>query len=563
MRETSAVRYTADVGDTELSTGAFDAFEQHMVVGAELLRQNRVLDARRELEAAAALKPDDVKALGLLGLACFRLNAFDEALPVYEKLVAIEGDDAAHRLNLGLVYLKRGETAPAIRELNKSRDLDPSQRRTIGYIGLAHARSGEYAKAYEAFLQAGQEDLATEMAQYLSADVRRAIADAVKGGARPPEPDAGTKAPAADPVQAPVASSQPISQPGFTPGQATEEDEDDLVFAIEDSGSPPANDKPEVKATATPRARAVSDSGAIPVNAIAEEGTPASGIVIAPNRRAGAITQAVERAAPSGNVAAAPGSVGHLPPRTLSDFVTSRLVRPDDSEHPFETAAGGVLIIRVKGKMYARTEGVDVSGGDLAYEAATQRVRGTNTHEPFDDSGRTMFVISGRGHLVAARLGGHFSAVTLDDDILYLRRDLVFAFEPDLRWENGFVPGVGRKVPIVQFRGEGAVAMRSELALYAVKLVPDRPLYVDVTALAGWVGRVVPRGMPPLAGGRRSEVFVECTGEGVVLVEEEGSADSAPTPSRGSSGFVEASPASAAPAETESTVDEGAAAGST
>ena len=52
-----------------------------------------------------------------------------------------------------------------------------------------------------------------------------------------------------------------------------------------------------------------------------------------------------------------------------------------------------------------------------------------------------MFQVTGQGHLLAAPLGGQFTAVTLDDDIFYLREDLVFAFEPVLRWENGHVPG--------------------------------------------------------------------------------------------------------------------------
>ena len=54
-----------------------------------------------------------------------------------------------------------------------------------------------------------------------------------------------------------------------------------------------------------------------------------------------------------------------------------------------------------------------------------------------------------------------FTAVTLDDDILYLREDLVFAFEASLRWENGNVPGLRGKLPVVQFRGDGAVALRA------------------------------------------------------------------------------------------------------
>ena len=97
----------------------------------------------------------------------------------------------------------------------------------------------------------------------------------------------------------------------------------------------------------------------------------------------------------------------------------------------------------------------------------------------------------------------------------------MFAFEPVLRWENGHVPGSRERIPMVQFRGSGAVAFRTERPLLSVKLAQDRVLYVDATALAGWIGRVVPRAVTPADGGPGSELFVECTGEVVVLVEEE------------------------------------------
>jgi uncharacterized protein (AIM24 family) len=171
--------------------------------------------------------------------------------------------------------------------------------------------------------------------------------------------------------------------------------------------------------------------------------------------------------------------------------------------------------------MYARTEGVDVTGGDLTYEPATRRVRGAQTTELFTTGERQMYVVSGKGHLIAGTLGGEFTSVQLDDDIFYLREDLVFAFEPSLKWENGHVPGSAAKIPMVQFRGSGAIAFRTPRPLMPVKLAPDSVLYVDANALAGWIGRVVPRAVSPAGTSRLSELFVECTGEGVVLVQEE------------------------------------------
>ena len=83
---------------------AYSQYDQHLVAGGEFLRQDRVVDARREFSAAIELKPSDAKALGLLGLALFRLSDFEAALPVYQQLVGLRPDDSSFRLNLGLVY---------------------------------------------------------------------------------------------------------------------------------------------------------------------------------------------------------------------------------------------------------------------------------------------------------------------------------------------------------------------------------------------------------------------------------------------------------------------------
>src|SRR6185295_19276762 len=119
--------------------GAADRFDQHLIAGGELLRQSRLADAARELEAALAIEPGSAKALALLGLAYFRGGKFGEARPVYERLVALAPLDGSYQLNHGLVQLKLGDAEAAITALEASRDLDPSQGRAVNYLGLAYA----------------------------------------------------------------------------------------------------------------------------------------------------------------------------------------------------------------------------------------------------------------------------------------------------------------------------------------------------------------------------------------------------------------------------------------
>jgi len=562
-----------------VGASSLDRFEQHLIAGGELLRQNRLPDAQRELLAALELAPDSAKALALLGLAYFRGGRFAEALPVYRRLVATTPSDASYHLNLGLVLLKLGDSLAAASALERSRDLDPSQGRAVSYLGLAYARGGRFLDAYQAFLLAGQADLAREISENLSPAERGAIESNLRRAAAP---DALPVVAADAPV--PTESSRFVAR-GLHASSADDDDladdeppaivaetqssidalaevraeqraeavaaqpaDDDSAFdAIEalDAVAPPTAtptpapvvapaDPVDGPASTTPVSRNVPRRTTTPsrpppppaparAGDLDEDGLDEFGSIdgVVEEVAHGAISRAVAIAAPSGHGVNGRVAAGNRPPKPLSEFATTRLVRLEDGEEPFEISAGGVLIVRVSDKMFSRTEGVDVSGGQLSYEPALRRSRGQNRAEPFATGGRPMFAVTGKGHLIAAPLGGAFTAVSLDDDIFYLREDLVFAFEPALRWENGHVPGSRERISIVQFRGSGAVAFRTERPLLSVKLAQERVLYVDATALAGWIGRVVPRAVTPADGGPGSELFVECTGEGVVLVEEE------------------------------------------
>lgn len=476
-----------------------EQIEQDLAKGSDALRQGQLEVALHLFQVAVETAPDNPRALALLGLAYFKSGAFADARPVFEQLVKLVPGDASHRLNLGLVHLKLGDADAAIKQLESSRNLDPSRGRAASYLGLAYARAGRYVEAYQAFLQAGQSDLAREVEEHLS-PVEKAAIDTHLEEAR-----AGKSA-------LPPTDAQPSS-----PVRSMADDESSGVFRFV---QPDPLSSPEIEILSAP-----DSLPAIPVPArdTARDTFDSGGAVPAARPGETAISRAVAQATPAAGVASRRDTrvAGGSPPVLLADFATARLVRPDDGDEPFEISATGVLVIRVGERVFSRTEGVDVTGGQLSYEPATRRARGAQTSEPFDDGDRPMFVVSGKGHLIAVPLGGVFTAVQLDDDILYLREDLVFAFEPQLRWENGHVPGSRAKIRMVQFRGAGAVAFRTRRPLVAVKLSAPSVLYVDATAIAGWIGRVVPRVVAPATAGASSVLFVECSGEGVVLVEED------------------------------------------
>src|SRR5690606_40786735 len=66
-------------------------------------------------------------------------------------------------VNLGLVELKRGRPAAAIRALEVAVNLAPDHRRAHNYLGLAYYENGEIERAREAFLKAGAHAMVEKM----------------------------------------------------------------------------------------------------------------------------------------------------------------------------------------------------------------------------------------------------------------------------------------------------------------------------------------------------------------------------------------------------------------
>jgi uncharacterized protein (AIM24 family) len=141
------------------------------------------------------------------------------------------------------------------------------------------------------------------------------------------------------------------------------------------------------------------------------------------------------------------------------------------------------------------------------------------TEEPFGEGADAMFIAKGYGLIVVAPRGAQFTALQLTDDNVYVREAALYSFEESLHWENGRVPGGGPdSMRVVQFRGTGRIVMRAERAAFSLKIEPDGNLFVETTALLGWIGRVVPRVLHGQDG--EPTPYVECSGEGVLILEE-------------------------------------------
>src|SRR5262249_53272030 len=153
----------------------------------------------------------------------------------------------------------------------------------------------------------------------------------------------------------------------------------------------------------------------------------------------------------------------------VAAFATTRLLRPGGLGEPFALAEGGMLVVRIDGRLPTRTFGAIASTGQLTFEPISRRVRGQPTEEPFGEGADAMFIAKGFGLIVVAPRGAQFTALQLTDDIVYVREAALFSFEETLHWENGRVPGGGPdSMRVVQFRGNGRIVMRAQRAAFSL-----------------------------------------------------------------------------------------------
>ena len=116
---------------------AQEDFLFHLYRGSELLQENRVLEAKEELEFALTMQPSDPKGQDLLGAVYFRLGHYPRAIQIYEALEQGFPGDASVKVNLALAYLKTGQPEAARRTLQDATRINPDHRRAWGYLGLA------------------------------------------------------------------------------------------------------------------------------------------------------------------------------------------------------------------------------------------------------------------------------------------------------------------------------------------------------------------------------------------------------------------------------------------
>jgi uncharacterized protein (AIM24 family) len=138
-------------------------FLLHYNRGREAFQEGRYGEARRELESAQRLRPDDADVLNLLGLVYFKTNAFPEAEVIYRRLIGENPNVFILHSNLGLILFKQGKLEEAEQCLLRAVDLRPNYAKSHLYLGLLYRQKKKFGLALEHLRFAGADKLVREV----------------------------------------------------------------------------------------------------------------------------------------------------------------------------------------------------------------------------------------------------------------------------------------------------------------------------------------------------------------------------------------------------------------
>jgi Flp pilus assembly protein TadD/uncharacterized protein (AIM24 family) len=477
---------------------ANEDFLFHLYRGSELLQDNRVLEAKSELEHALTLQPRDPKGQDLLAVVYFRIGLYPHAIQIYEELLRENPKDHSLRLNLALCYLKTGQAQAAREQLEAVVQNNPLHRRAWGYLGLAFERLGDLEKAVYAFERGSHSQMAKRLADR---GARTTVAPPADGGTRREN----------DAVRA-------------VAGAAFEElDAGELSFSL----ATPEKPAPEKPATENEHWHArepgmpappAGPAGRVGVPPSPPESVPPQSVAV-PRLRHDTLEWGIGGARASG----APGGIAPSAPRPIGEVTReARFVFPEDGITLLEQ---GLALVKTgeppSGQGFAaRLESVRAFRGDIVTDVMQRQTRGQVANETFGGIGTPIVSVSGAGHLVlGARPSHRLFSFILNDEVAFVREDHLMGFELSLSYENGrLAVGEGDTALMVQLRGAGAVVLELLDPMATLEVTSDRGATVRRESLVGWIGRLVPRALSISESPCGQRGLVGFSGDGAILV---------------------------------------------
>jgi predicted O-linked N-acetylglucosamine transferase (SPINDLY family) len=127
------------IGGTALAD-ALALAEQHWNGG-------RLADAKALCDGILRERPDQARAIHLLGLVAYQSGKLGEAIDWLGRAVALAPTVPLYHVNLGEMYRLAGRTEEAIAHLRRALELSPANPNVLNNLGIAHYDRQEFAEA--------------------------------------------------------------------------------------------------------------------------------------------------------------------------------------------------------------------------------------------------------------------------------------------------------------------------------------------------------------------------------------------------------------------------------
>jgi uncharacterized protein (AIM24 family) len=409
-------------------------FLLHYNRGREAFQEGRYGEARRELESAQRLRPDDADVLNLLGLVYFKTNAFPEAEVIYRRLISDNQKVFILHSNLGLILFKQGKLDEAEQFLLRAVDLRPNYAKSHLYLGLLYRQRKRFALALEHLRFAGADKLVREVEQEM----------------RPPAP---APPPAAPP--SPAATQMPPEQK-VTTQKIRALTADDLSSRTQPGSMP------------TPQIPIASQ---VPV--VSQGSVAAQVPVVSPTPAAPAITAARK-------LQDAVDDPQHVEAKRID---VARKI--EGASRTFTLHENGFLEINFARSVHVKRGTVSSYSGNLKF-VAESGLLGTTA--------QTLVKGVGQGKIFVYEKGRKTFLLDLNDEFIYVEGSNLLALEDSLtyRVEPIYDAAYQRKIDTVKIFGKGSLAISTSIEPLTLRVTREYPLSISSNALVAWTGNLIP-----------------------------------------------------------------------
>ncbi|HVS33501.1 MAG TPA: tetratricopeptide repeat protein [Thermoanaerobaculia bacterium] len=447
-------------------------FLLHYNRGREAFQEARYAEARRELENAQKLRPDESDVMNLLGLVYFKTNAFPEAEVIYRRLVKDNPKVFILHSNLGLILFKQGNLEEAETYLLRSVELRPNYAKSHLYLGLLYRQRKKPELALEHLRFAGADKLVREV----EAEIRPAPPPAPEP---PPPPPVPPRAPAnTQPAQPALKVSQSrvitqrnaaVTQPGITQAQRR---------GVEETLDVPLDQQPTLISTRIQ--------------------TP---VEVAAHTAARKLQEAVDDT------------------EQIEEKRITLERRIEGASKTFTLHENGFLEINFARSVYVKRGTVSSYSGNLKF-VAESGLLGTTA--------QTMIKAVGQGKIFVYEKGRKTFLLDLNEEFIYVEGANLLALEETLtyRVESIYDSSYQKKIDTVKIFGRGSLAISTSIEPLTLRVTREYPLSISSGSLVAWTGSLIPTVMDDsalenvmISSGDLTGFKIRFEGDGVVVSE--------------------------------------------